>query len=98
MPCASATPAQAGGAHTMEVASRSTASRAVTDKTDRLANALGWFSIGLGLAQIAAPRAVGRLIGVRDDGNNTALMRTLGMRELTSGIGILNQPRAPGWM
>lgn len=65
---------------------------------DGLASALGWFSIGLGLAQIAAPRGVARLIGVKDDGRNTALMRTLGMRELASGIGILSQPRPAGWM
>ena len=82
----------------MEVAARSTATRAEADKTNKLANALGWFSIGLGLAQIAAPRSVARLIGVKDDGKNTALMRTIGMRELASGIGLLNQPRAPQWM
>lgn len=81
----------------MEVASRSTASRAEAGKADRLANALGWFSIGLGLAQIAAPRSVARLIGVKDDDKTTTLMRTIGVRELASGIGILNQPRAPGW-
>ena len=81
----------------MEVAARRTAPRAEADKTNRLANALGWFSIGLGLAQIAAPRRVARLIGVTDDSTNTALMRTIGVRELASGIGILNQPRAPGW-
>lgn len=63
-----------------------------------LANALGWFSIGLGLAQVAAPRGVARLIGVRDDNENTAIMRTLGMREIASGIGILSQPRHAGWM
>ena len=81
----------------MEVAGRSTAPRAEADKTNRLANALGWFSIGLGLAQIAAPRRVARLIGVKDDSKNTALLRTIGMRELTSGVGLLSQPRAPGW-
>src|SRR5688500_1181062 len=99
MPCAHATPTKQEESTHMEVAARSTASHAgADDRTERLANALGWVSIGRGLAQIAAPRAVARLIGVKDDGNNTTLMRTLGMREITSGIGILNQPRAPGWM
>jgi uncharacterized membrane protein len=65
---------------------------------DGLANALGWFSIGLGLAQVAAPRGVARLIGVRDYSQNAAIMRTLGMREIASGIGILSQPRPTGWM
>src|SRR5687768_2045718 len=84
--------------HTMEVASRSTESRAEADKTARLGNALGWFSIGLGLAQITAPRSVARLIGLKDDGKSTALVRTIGVREVASGIGLLSQPRTPGWM
>src|SRR5687767_4041994 len=67
MPCAHATPTMREE-HTMEVASRSTESRAEADKTARLGNALGWFSIGLGLAQITAPRSVARLIGLKDDG------------------------------
>ena len=33
----------------------------------RRARGLGWFSIGLGLAQIGAPRALARLIGISDD-------------------------------
>ena len=32
---------------------------------DRLATGLGWFSIGLGAAQLVAPAWVCRLIGVR---------------------------------
>jgi uncharacterized membrane protein len=64
-----------------------------------LANALGWFSIGLGLAQIAAPRGVARLIGVRDDGRSVSIMRMIGVREIASGIGILSQARRhPSWM
>ena len=35
--------------------------------SERLARRLGWFSIGLGLAQITAPRSVARMIGVDDD-------------------------------
>ena len=37
-----------------------------SQKEDRLALGLGWFSIGLGLASFLAPRAVGKLIGVKD--------------------------------
>ena len=66
---------------------------------DGLASALGWFSIGLGLAQIAAPRGMARLIGVRDDRRSATIMRTIGMREIASGIGILSQHRRrPGWV
>lgn len=62
-----------------------------------LANLLGWFSIGLGLAQVTAPRGVARFIGVSEDDRTVTLMRTLGMRQLASGVGMLSQPRTPGW-
>jgi uncharacterized membrane protein len=54
---------------------------------EKIARGLGWFSIGLGLAGIAAPRELAKLIGVRGDYNG--LFRLLGARELASGIGIL---------
>ena len=60
-------------------------------EAERLAAALGWFSIGLGLAETLAPRSVARLIGVPE--NNSTLLRAMGMREMASGIGILIQPR-----
>lgn len=64
---------------------------------ERLARGLGWFSIGLGLAEIVAPRRLTRLIGVRGDHSN--LLRMLGAREIASGIGILAQrrPAAGAW-
>ena len=58
------------------------------------ARALGWFSLGLGLAQVLAPRAVGRLIGVPQ---RAGLMRALGARELACGAGLLARPRSPVW-
>lgn len=62
-----------------------------------LAQALGWFSIGLGVAEIVAPDGLARLIGVR--GNHRALLRAFGAREVASGIGILAQekPAAAVW-
>jgi uncharacterized membrane protein len=65
---------------------------------ERLANALGWFSIGLGLAEVTAPGSVARLIGVRDDERNRWALRTLGVREVVSGVGILAEPRPTGWV
>jgi uncharacterized membrane protein len=65
---------------------------------ERLAQGLGWFSLGLGLAQIAAPGGVARLIGVPDDDGNRRMMRAVGMREVASGLGILSQPRPEGWV
>ena len=54
-----------------------------------LAKGLGWFSIGLGLAEIFAPRQLGRAIGAGDD--HTTLLPLLGVREIASGLGILAQ-------
>lgn len=64
-------------------------------RNDRLAKALGWFSIGLGLAQILAPRTVSRAIGTTD---HPGLMRAVGMREITAGVGILSQKKPTGWL
>jgi uncharacterized membrane protein len=63
--------------------------------SDGLANFLGWFSIGLGLAQIAAPRGVANMIGLSDD---RGLMRYLGAREMAAGIGILTQQYQSRWL
>jgi uncharacterized membrane protein len=57
----------------------------------RLARGLGWFSIGLGLAEVLAPRGVAKIAGVR--GNHTGLIRLFGLREIASGIGIFMQRR-----
>jgi uncharacterized membrane protein len=72
--------------------------RGLKQSTERRAKGLGWFSIGLGLAQITAPRAVARLIGVNDDDETRNTMFAVGLREITSGIGILSRPRPAGWV
>jgi len=51
--------------------------------SDKLARALGWFSIGLGLAEIVAPERFTRALGMR--GNET-VVRACGIREIASGI------------
>ena len=66
-------------------------SRLENMKEERLARALGWFSIGLGLTEVAAPRGIAKLVGVR--GDHPGLIRFLGMREIAHGIGILTQRR-----
>jgi uncharacterized membrane protein len=58
----------------------------------QLGQILGVVSIGLGLAELLAPRAVGRAIGV---GDRPAIMRMVGVREIVTGLGILSE-RAPG--
>jgi uncharacterized membrane protein len=64
----------------------------------RMSKALGWFSLALGLAELAAPRGVARLIGVKDDAENRRLLQTLGLRELATGIVILARPAGPAGM
>ena len=64
---------------------------------DALAEGLGWFSIGLGTAQLAMPRALCRLIGVSDQDRNAAVMRGRGVTEVVKGVGILVRPKPTGW-
>ena len=60
-----------------------------THDRDSLARFLGWFSIGLGTAELAAPGLVRRLIG----GGDTRVIRLMGLRELAHGAGILTSAR-----
>ena len=65
---------------------------------DRLALGLGCFSLALGVAEVAAPRAVARWSGVRDDDSTVALLRYLGAREIGHGLSILAQPDRARWL
>jgi uncharacterized membrane protein len=69
------------------------------DEAERVARGLGWLSIGLGLAQIVAPRRVSRMIGVDDDEANRNTMVAIRVRELASGMGIVarERPAGPVW-
>jgi len=60
-----------------------------------LARGLGWFSIGLGLAEVAAPGALARAIGVEEDTGAKIAMRAVGAREIANGVGLLVRPRTP---
>lgn len=55
------------------------------------AKALGWFSIGLGMFELVAARAISHRLGLRQSG----LVRAFGVRELAAGMGILGKPDAP---
>jgi uncharacterized membrane protein len=59
----------------------------------RLARGLGWFSVGLGLAEFLIPSGVAALAGVR---RRRGLIRLFGLREIGSGIAILMQRRPAG--
>jgi uncharacterized membrane protein len=60
---------------------------------EQLARGLGWFSIGLGLAEFLAPRQIARISGVK---GNTSLIRLLGLREMAHGVAIFVQDRQTG--
>jgi len=60
----------------------------------RLSQALGWMSIAIGLAEVFAPRAVGRAIGV---GDRPALLRLCGVREVINGVGLLSERMPAKW-
>jgi hypothetical protein len=66
-------------------------------RDERRAGGLGWFSIGLGLARVLAPRGFARFLGVEDDPKNCTLLRLVGLRELACGVGLLTGRRPAGW-
>jgi uncharacterized membrane protein len=68
------------------------------DAWERLANGLGWFSIGLGVSELIAAGAMANFIGVRNSSSNRSVLRAYGVREIAAGIGILAQQRPAGWL
>jgi hypothetical protein len=60
-----------------------------------LAEGLGWFSLGLGLAELLAPRGIARALGMEE---RTGLIRAYGAREIAAGIGILTQKDPTPWV
>jgi hypothetical protein len=59
------------------------------------ARALGWFSIAIGLAELALPRKMARVAGAPDV---PALTRACGLREIGTGIGILASKDPTPWL
>ncbi len=64
--------------------------------TEKLAQALGWFSIGLGVIEIVAPRALAKFIGIPAARAGTT--RLMGLREVAAGAGILARPHPTEWV
>lgn len=64
----------------------------------KLAKGLGWLSIGLGLAELLAPKDVARLIGARGVASSHTTLRIIGLRGLISGVGILSRTKDPSWI
>jgi uncharacterized membrane protein len=92
---------QSPGSEAMQPTNDTGASREQQRKLDRAgrrARGLGWFSVGLGVTQLVAPRALARAIGVNDGPTACLAMRGLGVRELMAGIGILGARRPTPWL
>lgn len=60
---------------------------------DQLARALGWFSIGLGVVELFAPRRVTETLGM--EGSET-LVRAFGVREILAGVMSLSVEKNAG--
>ncbi len=67
-------------------------------RSERVAQALGWFSIALGVAEFVAPSRVARLIGAHDTESTRKTLRIFGAREITAGLAILAQPDDARWV
>jgi hypothetical protein len=62
-------------------------------KAKRRAMQLGWFSVGLGMAELFCARALARWMGMRGQEN---VLRFYGLREIATGIGIFANRDRPG--
>lgn len=61
--------------------------------SDRLARALGWFSIGLGVAELVSPSSFTRALGMR---GKEGLVRAYGAREIAAGMMSLSPDKHAG--
>ena len=63
---------------------------------EKVAQGLGWFSIGLGLYELLAPEQLSESLGLKD---KSGLVRFYGVRELAAGAGIFAQkPGLKFWL
>ena len=60
-----------------------------------LASGLGWFSIGLGLTELLAPRVITGPLGLH---GRERLVRAFGAREIGAGIGLLTASEPSPWL
>lgn len=74
---------------------RSSSRHPYESRPDAVSTGLGWFSVGLGLAELAAPRAFCRWLGM---GGHERLIQAYGAREVATGIGILTAGDPTPWV
>lgn len=70
--------------------------RAKPAVTPLVSGGLGWFSIALGVAEIAAARPIARALGLPPAA--AWLIRGFGAREIATGVGVLSAPANPQWL
>jgi hypothetical protein len=63
------------------------------NNVDRLAKGLGWFSIGLGLVELVAPRMLTRTLGMQ---GMEGIVRAYGVREIAAGMMVLSTEKGVG--
>jgi hypothetical protein len=64
-------------------------------RAQALARSLGWFSIGLGVAELLAPRVLARASGME---GRERLVCFYGAREIVTGIGLLTAANPAPWL
>jgi uncharacterized membrane protein len=67
---------------------------------EQLADALGWFSLGLGVTQLLTPGLLNRVAGIRDDDGARRWQRIVGVREVGAFAAIMvdrPHPALPLW-
>jgi hypothetical protein len=65
-------------------------------RRERLSWALGWVNVGMAVTELTFPEGVCRVLGVSK--RRAWLVRSLGLRELGIGLGLLLQPRRREWV
>ncbi len=60
------------------------------------ARRLGWFSIGLGMAELCLPVPIARALGL--PASTSVLLRLCGLRELATGAGLLLTDKPEPWI
>lgn len=69
------------------------AGSSVRPVADEMARMLGWFSIALGVAELLAPHAITRFLGMH---GKEGLVRAFGMREIAAGMTSLSTEKTAG--
>lgn len=71
--------------------------RAQARRAERRTTALGWLSLGLGVAGLAAPKYVARWLGLPKGQRTERVLRAVGVREIVCGIGLLARGEPSSW-